>query len=57
VAQGRRARSAILKAAISPPPAVVSGVLDALAPLGVTDLDRPLTSEQLGGGFAMRGPV
>jgi carbon-monoxide dehydrogenase large subunit len=26
---------------------VVSAVLDALAPLGVTDLDMPLTSEQL----------
>src|SRR2546426_4024424 len=29
------------------PAAVVSAVLDALAPLGVTDLDMPLTSEQL----------
>jgi carbon-monoxide dehydrogenase large subunit len=26
---------------------VVSAVLDALAPLGVTDLDMPLTCEQL----------
>jgi aerobic carbon-monoxide dehydrogenase large subunit len=32
---------------IGAPAAVVSAVLDALAPLGVTDLDMPLTSEQL----------
>src|SRR5262245_10640514 len=31
---------------IGSPAAVVSAVLDALAPLGVTDLDMPLTSEQ-----------
>jgi hypothetical protein len=34
-------------ARIGAPAAVVSAVLDALAPLGVTDLDMPLTSEQL----------
>jgi carbon-monoxide dehydrogenase large subunit len=32
---------------IGAPAAVVSAVLDALAPLGITDLDMPLTSEQL----------
>jgi len=32
---------------IGAPAAVVSAVLDALAPLGVADLDMPLTSEQL----------
>jgi carbon-monoxide dehydrogenase large subunit len=32
---------------IGSPAAVVSAVLDALAPLGVTDLDMPLTCEQL----------
>jgi aerobic carbon-monoxide dehydrogenase large subunit len=32
---------------IGAPAAVVGAVLDALAPLGVTDLDMPLTSEQL----------
>ena len=32
---------------IGSPAAVVSAVLDALAPLGVSDLDMPLTSEQL----------
>jgi carbon-monoxide dehydrogenase large subunit len=32
---------------IGSPAAVVSAVLDALAPLGVADLDMPLTSEQL----------
>src|SRR5262249_54330759 len=32
---------------IGAPAAVVSAGLDALAPLGVTDLDMPLTSEQL----------
>src|SRR5215831_5527060 len=32
---------------IGSPAAVVSAVLDALAPLGVTDLDMPLTGEQL----------
>src|SRR6516165_8380122 len=32
---------------IGAPAAVVSAVFDALAPLGVTDLDMPLTSEQL----------
>jgi carbon-monoxide dehydrogenase large subunit len=33
--------------AIAAPAAVVSAALDALAPLGVTDLDMPLTSEQI----------
>jgi carbon-monoxide dehydrogenase large subunit len=33
--------------AIAAPAAVVSAALDALAPLGITDLDMPLTSEQL----------
>src|SRR5262249_61276253 len=32
---------------IGSPAAVVSAVLDALAPLSVTDLDMPLTCEQL----------
>ncbi|MBV8420776.1 MAG: molybdopterin-dependent oxidoreductase, partial [Hyphomicrobiales bacterium] len=36
---------------IGAPAAVVSAVLDALAPLGVTDLDMPLTSEQLWRGI------
>jgi aerobic carbon-monoxide dehydrogenase large subunit len=31
--------------AIAAPPAIVSAVLDALAPLGVTDIDMPLTPE------------
>jgi len=33
--------------AIAAPAAVVSATLDALAPLGITDLDMPLTSEQI----------
>jgi len=33
--------------AIGAPAAVISAALDALAPLGVTDLDMPLTSEQI----------
>jgi carbon-monoxide dehydrogenase large subunit len=33
--------------AIGLPPAIVSGVLDALAPYGVTDLSMPLTPEQV----------
>ena len=33
--------------AIGAPPAVVNAVLDALAPLGVTDLDMPLTSTRV----------
>jgi carbon-monoxide dehydrogenase large subunit len=33
--------------AIGAPAAVISAALDALAPLGVTDLDMPLTSEQV----------
>jgi carbon-monoxide dehydrogenase large subunit len=33
--------------AIGAPAAVVSAALDALAPLGITDLDMPLTSEQV----------
>ena len=33
--------------AIAAPAAAVSAALDALAPLGVTDLDMPLTSEQI----------
>jgi carbon-monoxide dehydrogenase large subunit len=31
--------------AIAAPAAIVSAVLDALSPLGVTDIDMPLTSE------------
>lgn len=31
--------------AIAAPPAVVNAVVDALSPLGVTNLDMPLTSE------------
>src|SRR5207247_1236690 len=33
--------------AIGAPAAVIGAALDALAPLGVTDLDMPLTSEQV----------
>jgi aerobic carbon-monoxide dehydrogenase large subunit len=33
--------------AIAAPAAVVSAALDALAPLGIADLDMPLTSEQV----------
>ena len=33
--------------AIAAPAALVSAALDALSPLGVTDLDMPLTSEQI----------
>jgi aerobic carbon-monoxide dehydrogenase large subunit len=33
--------------AIAAPPAIVSAVLDALAPLGVTDIDMPLTPEAI----------
>jgi len=36
---------------------VVSAVLDALAPLGVTDLDMPLTSEQLWRRIRQAQPV
>jgi aerobic carbon-monoxide dehydrogenase large subunit len=32
---------------VSAPPAIVNAVLDALAPLGVTDLQMPLTSEKV----------
>jgi carbon-monoxide dehydrogenase large subunit len=33
--------------AIGAPAAVIGAALDALAPLGVTDFDMPLTSEQV----------
>jgi carbon-monoxide dehydrogenase large subunit len=36
---------------------VVSAVLDALAPLGVTDLDMPLTCEQLWRRIRQAHPV
>jgi carbon-monoxide dehydrogenase large subunit len=42
---------------IGAPAAVVSAVLDALAPLGVTDLDMPLTSEQLWRRIRQAQPV
>jgi carbon-monoxide dehydrogenase large subunit len=29
------------------PPAIVNGVLDALAPLGITHIDMPLTSQRV----------
>jgi len=42
---------------IGAPAAVVSAVLDALAPLGVADLDMPLTSEQLWRRIRQSRPV
>jgi aerobic carbon-monoxide dehydrogenase large subunit len=38
--------------AIAAPAAIVSAVLDALAPLGVTDIDMPLTPEAVWGAIA-----
>jgi carbon-monoxide dehydrogenase large subunit len=32
---------------VTAPPAIVNAVLDALAPLGVTKIDMPLTSEKV----------
>ncbi len=42
--------------AIAAPPAVVAAVLDAVAPLGVTHLDMPLTSERVWRALADRAP-
>ena len=42
--------------AIASPPAVVAAVLDALAPLGVTHLDMPLTPERVWRALADRAP-
>jgi carbon-monoxide dehydrogenase large subunit len=32
---------------VGSPPAIVNAVLDALAPLGITQLDMPLTSDRI----------
>ena len=42
--------------AIAAPPAVVAAALDALAPLGVTHLDMPLTPERVWRAMADRAP-
>ena len=42
--------------AIASPPAVVAAVLDAVAPLGVTHLDMPLTPERVWRALAGRAP-
>ena len=40
---------------IAAPQTIVSAVLDALAPLGIDDLDMPLTSERLWRAIEARG--
>jgi carbon-monoxide dehydrogenase large subunit len=40
--------------AIAAPAAIVSAVLDALSPLGVTEIDMPLTPEAVWGAIAAK---
>jgi carbon-monoxide dehydrogenase large subunit len=42
---------------IGAPPAIMNAVLDALAPLGITDLDMPATPERVFRAMAQHQPA